>query len=165
MKSFTSLCCLFFLAPLFLSAQDRGRARDFGIEPGMLSTGKWNAITDVDGVKVGHKTLIRGENVRTGVTVILPHEGNIFQEKVPAAVSVGNGFGKALGFTQVEELGNLETPIALTNTLNVFTRWLSPWWIIPSSFARKRRSQIGEPCGRGNQRWLAQRYPGPACKA
>ena len=109
------------LLPSLLFAQERGRVRDFGIEPGILSPGEWNAITDVSGVKVGHKTLIRGENIRTGVTVILPHEGNLFMEKVPAAVSVGNGFGKAIGFTQVMELGNLETPIALTNTLNVFS--------------------------------------------
>jgi len=102
-------------------SQDRGRVRDFGIFPGIMETGPRNAITDVDGVKVGHRTLVRGDSVRTGITVILPHDGNIFQEKVPAAVSVGNGFGKALGFTQVQELGSLETPIALTNTLNVFT--------------------------------------------
>ena len=116
---------LFFIAAvlsfsLSIFAQNRGRARDFGIEPGILTPGKYNAITDVKGVKVGHKTLIKGDSVRTGVTVIIPHEGNIFQEKVPAAVFVGNGFGKALGFTQVEELGNIETPIALTSTLNIF---------------------------------------------
>jgi len=87
----------------------------------MMETGKWNAITDVPGVLVGHQTLIQGDSVRSGVTVIQPHEGNLFQEKVPAAVSVGNGFGKALGFTQVQELGNLETPIVLTSTLNVFS--------------------------------------------
>ncbi|NOR34263.1 MAG: S58 family peptidase, partial [Bacteroidales bacterium] len=92
-----------------------------GIEPGILMPGKWNAITDVEGVSVGHTTLIQGNSVRTGVTVIRPHPGNIFMEKVPAAVSVGNGFGKAIGFTQVRELGNLETPVALTNTLSVFT--------------------------------------------
>lgn len=107
--------------PFLLLGQDRGRIRDFGINPGILDPGKWNAITDVRGVKVGHKTLIGGDSIRTGVTVVIPHEGNVFQEKVPAAVSVGNGFGKALGFTQVVELGNLETPIALTNTLAVFT--------------------------------------------
>ena len=101
-------------------AQERGRARDFGIEPGILTPGKYNAITDVKGVLVGQKTLIVGDSIRTGVTVVLPHDGNIFKEKVPAAVFVGNGFGKALGFTQVEELGNIESPIALTNTLNVF---------------------------------------------
>ena len=115
------IICMLGLLPSLLLAQERGRARDFGIEPGILSPGPWNAITDVSGVKVGHKTLIRGENVRTGVTVILPHDGNLFMEKVPAAVSVGNGFGKAIGFTQVQELGNMETPIALTNTLNVFS--------------------------------------------
>jgi D-aminopeptidase len=114
------LIALLLLLPTLLLAQQRGRARDFGIEPGELPTGPWNAITDVKGVKVGHKTLVRDRAVRTGVTVILPHGGNLFQEKVPAAVSVGNGFGKAIGFTQVKELGNLETPIALTNTLNVF---------------------------------------------
>ncbi len=107
--------------PLLLSGQERGRIRDFGINPGILNPGTWNAITDVKGVKVGHKTLIAGDSIRTGVTVVIPHAGNLFQEKVPAAVSVGNGFGKALGFTQVVELGNLETPIALTNTLGVFT--------------------------------------------
>lgn len=96
------------------------RARQLGVNPGILTPGKYNAITDVEGVTVGHKTLIKGDSVRTGVTVILPHNGNIFQEKVPAAVYVGNGFGKAIGFTQIEELGNIETPIALTNTLNSF---------------------------------------------
>lgn len=112
---------LFLVLPFLLSAQERGRIRDFGLDPGILIPGTWNAITDVKGVKVGHQTLVAGDSVRTGVTVVIPHEGNIFQEKIPAAVSVGNGFGKALGFTQVEELGNLETPIALTNTLGVFT--------------------------------------------
>ena len=110
-----------FMLSMSSLAQERGRARDFGVKPGILETGALNAITDVEGVKVGHKTLVRGDSVRTGVTVIVPHEGNLFQEKVPAAVSVGNGFGKAVGFTQVQELGNLETPIALTNTLNVFS--------------------------------------------
>jgi D-aminopeptidase len=80
-----------------------------------------NAITDVAGVRVGHATLIQGDSVRTGVTVILPHEGNLFQEKVPAAIVVGNGFGKLIGSTQVQELGVIETPIALTNTLAVWT--------------------------------------------
>ena len=102
-------------------AQEQVRARDLGIRPGILSPGPWNAITDVPGVMVGHRTLIEGDSVRTGVTVVLPHTGNLFMEKVPAAICVGNGFGKAVGFTQVEELGNLETPIGLTNTLSVFT--------------------------------------------
>ena len=86
---------------------------------GSLPPGPLNAITDVAGVRVGHATLIRGDNVRTGVTAILPHGGNLFQEKVPAAVFVGNGFGKIIGTTQIEELGEIETPILLTSTLNV----------------------------------------------
>jgi D-aminopeptidase len=98
---------------------DRPRARDVGIEIGVFKTGNWNAITDVSGVKVGHTTVILGDDVRTGVTAILPHSGNLFQTKVPAAIYVGNGFGKLSGSTQVEELGNLETPILLTNTLSV----------------------------------------------
>ncbi len=97
----------------------QSRARDYGITIGILSTGRLNAITDVPGVKVGHVTLIEGSSVRTGVTAILPHDGNIFQEKVPAAIFVGNGFGKLAGSTQVKELGNLETPVVLTNTLSV----------------------------------------------
>jgi D-aminopeptidase len=97
----------------------RPRARDLGVVVGILPAGKNNAITDVAGVRVGHATLIRGDNVRTGVTAILPHSGNLFQEKVPAAIYVGNGFGKLMGSTQVNELGEIETPILLTNTLNV----------------------------------------------
>lgn len=101
-------------------AQERQRARDLGIAPGILSPGPLNAITDVEGVMVGHQTLNEDENTRTGVTAILPHEGSLFRDRVPAAVYVGNGFGKALGFTQVEELGEMETPVALTNTLSIF---------------------------------------------
>lgn len=97
----------------------RPRVRELGIEIGILKPGRWNAITDVAGVKVGHTTVIKGDSVRTGVTAILPHGGNIFQNKVPAAVFVGNGFGKLMGSTQIQELGNIETPILLTNTLNV----------------------------------------------
>jgi D-aminopeptidase len=97
----------------------RKRARELGIVPGVLPTGKWNAITDVAGVKVGHVTMIEGEDTRTGVTAILPHNGNVFQDKVPAGIVVGNGFGKLMGSTQVEELGEIETPIILTNTLSV----------------------------------------------
>lgn len=115
---------ILFIAMLNLSlgaqAQNKLRARELGIEPGILTPGYLNAITDVKGVSVGQKNLIVGDSIRTGVTVIMPHQGNIFQEKVPASVFVGNGFGKALGTTQVEELGNIETPIALTNTLNAF---------------------------------------------
>ncbi|PIQ48433.1 MAG: aminopeptidase [Cytophagales bacterium CG12_big_fil_rev_8_21_14_0_65_40_12] len=105
---------------LNLSAQKK-RLRDYGIEVGVLKTGANNAITDVEGVKVGHTTLIKGDNVRTGVTAILPHSGNLFQMKVPAAIYLGNGFGKLAGYSQVKELGNIETPIILTNTLSVPT--------------------------------------------
>ncbi len=108
------------MAPgLLAQTGERPRARDLGIRPGVLPTGRYNAITDVAGVRVGHSTLIRGESIRSGVTAILPHGGNLFLEKVSAAVHVGNGFGKLMGSTQVEELGNLETPILLTATLNV----------------------------------------------
>lgn len=102
-----------------MEAKERARARELGVEVGILPPGRWNAITDVAGVLVGHHTLVRGESVRTGVTAILPHDGNVFRDKVPAAVFVGNGFGKMAGTTQVDELGSLETPIVLTNTLSV----------------------------------------------
>jgi D-aminopeptidase len=97
----------------------RPRARDLGLAPGVFAPGPLNAITDVTGVSVGHATLVAGDNVRTGVTVVVPHAGNVFQDKVPGAVFVGNAFGKLAGSTQVEELGTIETPIALTNTLGV----------------------------------------------
>lgn len=100
-------------------SQNRPRTRDIGLKVGVLPAGPLNAITDVQGVLVGHTTLIRGENVRTGVTAILPHNGNLFREKVPGAVFVGNGFGKLAGSTQVNELGEIETPILLTSTLSV----------------------------------------------
>jgi D-aminopeptidase len=103
-----------------LSAQEiRPRAREIGVAPGVFEPGPRNAITDVAGVTVGHTTLIQGDNVRTGVTVVVPHQGNVFQDKVPGAVFVGNAFGKLAGSTQVDELGTIETPIALTNTLSV----------------------------------------------
>lgn len=95
------------------------RIRDLGVQPGVLTPGPHNAITDVKGVRVGQVTLSRGDEVRTGVTAILPHGDDLFRHKVPAAVHVGNGFGKAAGFLQVRELGNIETPIVLTNTLSV----------------------------------------------
>jgi len=101
------------------SPEQRPRARDLGVVVGVLPTGKHNAITDVAGVKVGQTTLIKGDSIRTGVTAILPHDGNLFQEKVPAAIVVGNGFGKLMGSTQVNELGEIESPILLTSTLNV----------------------------------------------
>lgn len=99
---------------------ERPRARELGIQVGDLPTGEWNAITDVKGVRVGHATIVEGTSVRTGVTVILPHPGDVFQNKVRGAIAVGNGFGKLVGITQVRELGTIETPIALTNTLSTF---------------------------------------------
>lgn len=98
---------------------DRARARDIGIIVGVMEPGRLNTITDAPGVLVGHQTLIVGDSIRTGVTAILPHSGNIFLEKVPAAIYVFNGYGKLAGYTQVRELGNIETPIILTNTLSV----------------------------------------------
>lgn len=113
-----------FLALLYActpaSAQQKD-LRDYGVAIGVMQPGEWNAITDVAGVLVGQKTLASGNNIRTGVTAVLPYKGNIFQNKVPAAIYVGNGYGKLAGSTQVEELGNLETPIILTNTLSVPT--------------------------------------------
>jgi D-aminopeptidase len=98
----------------------RPRARDLGIVIGVLTPGQLNAITDVAGVRVGHRSIIKGDEVRTGVTAILPHEDNVFQSKVPAALYVANGFGKFVGATQIQELGVIETPILLTNTLSTF---------------------------------------------
>jgi D-aminopeptidase len=100
-------------------AQSRPRARDLGIAPGLLQPGTNNAITDVAGVRVGQRTVIEGSTVRTGVTAVLPHGGNLFREKVPGAVFVGNAFGKLAGSTQVDELGTIESPVVLTNTLSV----------------------------------------------
>jgi D-aminopeptidase len=118
MRVYTAIILLLVVS---CSVYAQTRARDYGLKIGVLSTGKLNAITDVPGVKVGQVTIKQGSNIRTGVTAILPHEGNIFQSKVPAAIYVGNGFGKLAGITQVKELGNIETPIILTNTLSVAT--------------------------------------------
>ena len=109
------------VAAIAAQNEARPRARDIGLAPGVFAPGPLNAITDVAGVSVGHATLNQGDNVRTGVTVIVPHPGNVFQDKVPGAVFVGNAFGKLAGSTQVDELGTIETPIALTNTLSVGT--------------------------------------------
>jgi D-aminopeptidase len=122
-SSASLLAFLLTLAPAPPATADppsRPRARDLGIKIGVLPTGEKNAITDVAGIRVGHRSLVQGDNVRTGVTAILPHEGNLFQSKVPAALYVANGFGKFVGSTQIQELGVLETPILLTNTLSTF---------------------------------------------
>ena len=107
------------VASALAQSEARPRARDLGLAPGVFAPGPLNAITDVTGVRVGHATLVVGDNVRTGVTVVVPHAGNVFQDKVAGAVFVGNAFGKLAGSTQVDELGTIETPIALTNTLSV----------------------------------------------
>lgn len=119
--NWTALAILTIVAAGAAQPAPRPRARDLGLAPGVFPPGPLNAITDVTGVRVGQATLIEGDDVRTGVTAILPHGGNLFQEKVPGAVFVGNAFGKLAGSTQVRELGTIETPIVLTNTLSVGT--------------------------------------------
>ncbi len=120
-RTASTLTILAVAAGVLAGQAERPRARDLGIRPGAGTPGPLNAITDVPGVRVGQTTIIRGENVRTGVTVVLPHAGNLFLEKVPGAVFVGNAFGKLAGSTQVQELGTIEAPIVLTNTLAVGT--------------------------------------------
>src|SRR3954465_4280689 len=117
---FVFISLLLMTALASTAGAQRARARDLGVKPGVFPPGKNNAITDVAGVKVGHATVIEGDSVRTGVTAILPHGGNLYQDRVPAALHVGNGFGKITGVTQLRELGELETPILLTCTLCVW---------------------------------------------
>jgi D-aminopeptidase len=114
LSAFLAVAAVFGQAPA-----KRPRAAEIGLPAGSLARGPLDAITDVAGVRVGHTTIIRGDTIRTGVTIVLPHAGNLFREKVPGVVFVGNGFGKLAGSTQVDELGEIETPIALTSTLNV----------------------------------------------
>lgn len=115
----TPFSTLILILSFMTAAFSQNRPRERGIPFGILPTGKLNSITDVAGVQVGHLTKIEGDNIRTGITAILAHGGNLFQQKVPAAIFIGNGFGKLAGVTQVQELGNLESPIILTNTLSV----------------------------------------------
>jgi len=119
MKKYPLIAFGLFLVLIYNESFAQSGIRDYGISTGIFKPGKFNSITDVSGVKVGHKTIIEGEEIRTGVTAIIPHEGNLFRKKIPAAIYVGNGFGKLAGFTQVRELGNIETPVILTNTLSV----------------------------------------------
>jgi D-aminopeptidase len=122
-KTFLVVNCAFLLSTFSAAqspaAETRLRAPELGLKVGVLPRGPLDAITDVQGVEVGHRTIVRGENIRTGVTAILPHAGNLYREKVPAGIFVGNGFGKLIGTTQVEEMGNIETPILLTSTTSV----------------------------------------------
>lgn len=122
MRVLALLCLvLAFAETMHAQPAERPRAREAGIAPGILPTGLHNAITDVADVRVGHVTLIIGDSIRTGATAILPHGGNLYQDKVPAGVVVGNGYGKLMGVTQIRELGEIETPLVLTNTLAVPT--------------------------------------------
>jgi D-aminopeptidase len=152
MKKNTLIIVFLCLTTLVITAKER--PRDMGIKIGVFKTGKYNAITDVQGVKVGHTTLIEGDNIRTGVTAILPHSDNIFQLKVPAAIHIGNGFGKLAGYSQVKELGNLETPIILTNTLSVPTACNA---LISYTLAHKENQSVRSVnplVGETNDGWL-----------
>jgi len=148
-----SFILLFCFSNLF-GGQERPRVREFGIKIGVLPPGPLNAITDVSGVKVGQVTLIKGESIRTGVTAICPHGGNIYQEKVPAAIYVGNGYGKLTGISQVNELGNIETPIILTNTLSVP---VAAEALIEYTLAQPENEKVGSVnpiVGETNDGWL-----------
>src|SRR5688572_19109645 len=114
-----ALLAVLFAAPLH-AQESRARARELGVAPGIFRPGPLNAITDVTGVRVGHASVVAGDSIRTGVTAILPHAGNLFLDRVPAAIHVANAYGKLVGATQVRELGELETPIVLTCTLCVW---------------------------------------------
>ncbi|MGB8957684.1 MAG: P1 family peptidase [Candidatus Aminicenantales bacterium] len=145
---------LILVGAVVMASDDRPRAREFGLVVGVLPPGPLNAITDVAGVKVGQVTLIEGSAVRTGVTAVLPHGGNIFQDKVPAGISVANGYGKLTGVTQVEELGTLETPIILTNTLSVPTaaEAVIDWTLgLPGN---ERVMSVNPVVGETNDGWL-----------
>ena len=129
---------IFIIFNILISQATGQNARDHGVSIGVLEPGIKNSITDVDGVRVGHKTIIEGKDIRTGVTAILPHGRNLYQNKVPAAIYIGNGYGKLTGISQVKELGNMETPIILTNTMSV-----------PTAFNALITYTINEP---GNER-------------
>jgi len=134
--------------------QTRCRVRDLGLVPGILPTGSLNAITDIAGVRIGHFTLVAGSDIRTGATAILPHTGNIFQDKVPAGLVVGNGFGKMMGSTQIMELGEIETPIVLTNTLAVprVADALLDWTL--SQPGNEKVGSVNVVVGETNDGWL-----------
>lgn len=137
-----------------MSTEPRCRVCELGIVPGILPPGNWNAITDVAGVRVGHVTLIEGNDIRTGATAILPHDGNIYQDKVPAGVVVGNGYGKLMGSTQIAELGEIETPILLTNTLSVpqAADALIDWTLAQPG--NEKVSTVNPVVGETNDGWL-----------
>ena len=139
MRPFLISLALWVMMPT-ISAAQRVRARDLGVKPGIFAPGPLNAITDVAGVRVGQATVVAGDSVHTGVTAILPHEGNLFFDRVPAAVHIGNAFGKLVGFTQVKELGELETPILLTCTLCV---WRAADALVDELIAQPGMERVG----------------------
>jgi D-aminopeptidase len=145
---------LVLVGAIAVASSDRPRAREIGLVVGVLPPGPLNAITDVAGVKVGQVTLVEGKDVRTGVTAILPHGGNVFQDKVPAGISVGNGYGKLTGVTQIEELGTLETPVVLTNTLSVPTAAdaVIDWTL--GLAGNERVASVNPVVGETNDGWL-----------
>jgi D-aminopeptidase len=151
---FFSIFLIFLISRVTGSAVERPRLREFGIKTGTLQPGPLNAITDVMGVRVGQVTMIEGRDVRTGVTAVLPHEGNIYQEKVPAAVYAANAYGKLTGSTQVEELGSLETPIVLTNTLSVPTAADALIDYILSFPGNENVQSVNPVVGETNDGWL-----------
>ncbi len=140
-----AFCTIIGAVALAAPPAERPRARDVGLAVGTYPPGRWNAITDVPGVRVGQTTIRRGNDVRTGVTVIFPHEDNPFFSRVPAAIAVGNGFGKLAGSTQVAELGELETPIALTCTLCTWrvAESLAKWMLASAGHGRGPIHQSG----------------------
>ena len=155
MKRSIFLIISFMLLVIFLiSSNERPRMREYGIVTGIMKPGELNAITDVSGVMVGHVTLINGENIRTGVTAILPHGGNVFQEKVPGAVYIANAYGKLMGSTQIEELGNIETPVILTNTLSIPTAADGVLDYILSLPGNERVGSVNPVVGETNDGWL-----------
>jgi len=142
------------LGAVLIASEVRPRARELGLVVGVLPPGPFNAVTDVPGVMVGQVTLIEGRDIRTGVTVVLPHGGNLYQDKVPAGISVGNGYGKLTGVTQIRELGTLETPIVLTNTLSVPTAAdaVIDWTLgLPGN---ERVQSVNPVVGETNDGWL-----------
>jgi D-aminopeptidase len=153
MRAF-SLAFIALLAGSLLSSSDRPRVRELGLRTGVLDPGPLNAITDVDGVRVGQVTLIEGRDVRTGVTAVLPHAGNLYQDKVPAGICVANGYGKLTGFTQVDELGTLETPVILTNTLSVPTAAEALIDYTLSFPGNERVASVNPVVGETNDGWL-----------
>ena len=143
------------------AAPVRPRVSDLGLKVGILPAGPLDAITDVGGVAVGSTTIIRGDNIRTGVTAIVPHSGNLYREKVPAGIFVGNGFGKLTGSTQVDEMGDIETPILLTSTTSVprvADALISYMLALPGN----EEVLSDQPSGRRNERWISERHPRPS---